>query len=61
MKKENETKTKLEIATELLNTTRDYIELLRVAPKLKQTFNSEVINNQIELNEKEIVDYANKL
>lgn len=61
MKKENEAKTKLEIATELLNTTRDYIELLRVAPKLKQTFNSEVINNQIDLNEKEIVDYANKL
>lgn len=52
---------KIKVATELLNTTKDYIELLKVAPKMKQTFNSEVINEQIKLNEKEIKENAEKL
>ena len=42
---------KIKVATELLNTTKDYIELLKVAPKMKQTFNIEVINEQIQLND----------
>lgn len=52
---------KIKIANELLNTTKDYIELLKVAPKMKQTFNAEVINEQIKLNEKEINQNAEKL
>lgn len=52
---------KIKVATELLNTTKDYIELLKVAPKMKQTFNAEVINEQIKLNEKEIKENAEKL
>lgn len=52
---------KIKIANELLNTTKDYIELLKVAPKMKQTFNAEVINEQIKLNEKEINQHAEKL
>ena len=52
---------KIKVATELLNTTKDYIELLKVAPKMKQTFNIEVINEQIQLNEKGIKENAEKL
>ena len=55
------TNEKIKVATELLNTTKDYIELLRVAPKMKQVFNSNVINEQLRLNEKEINDNAKKL
>ena len=58
---EKRQKTKIDTATELLNIAKDYVELLRVAPKLKKTFNVDVINNQIELNKKEIKDYANRL
>lgn len=52
---------KIKVATELLNTTKDYIELLKVAPKMKQTFNIEVINEQIQLNEKGIKENAEKI
>ena len=52
---------KIKVATELLNTIKDYIELLKVTPKMKQTFNSDVINEQIKLNEKELILSVKKL
>lgn len=60
-KEETQEELKIKIATDLITTTRDYIELLKVAPKLKQTFNNEVINEQINLNEKEIIKNAQEL
>lgn len=56
-----EKKEKIKIATEIFNTTKDYLELLKVYPKLKQKFNSDMIDDQINVNEKEIITNANKL
>ena len=56
-----ENKEKIKIATELFDTTKDYLEFLKVRSKLKQKFNADVIDNQININEKEIITNANKL
>ena len=52
---------KIKAATELLNTVKDYVEILKVNPKLKQTFNKDVIAEQIAVNETEIVNLVNYL
>ena len=52
---------KIKIATELYNTSKDYLELLKVSPKLKQTFNKQVIDEQISLNEAELKKLADSL
>lgn len=52
---------KIKIANELYNTVKDYIELLKVSPKLKQTFNNDVINEQIVINETELKKLADSL
>lgn len=54
-------KEKIELATLIYTTTKDYIELLKVSQKLTRDFNAEVIENQIEFNEQEIFEYVNKL
>lgn len=62
MKKEEiQEEIKIKGAMELISVARDYIELLKVAPKLKEAFNTEVINEQITLNEKEILRNAERL
>ena len=52
---------KIKIATELYNTSKDYLELLKVSPKMKQTFNKQVIDEQIALNEAELKKLADSL
>ena len=54
-------KEKIELATLIYTTTKDYIELLKVSQKLTRDFNAEVIENQIKFNEQEIFEYVNKL
>lgn len=45
---------KINIAKNLLETVKDYIEILKINPKLKQTFNKNVIDEQIKVNENDI-------
>lgn len=52
---------KINLAVELLNTVKDYVEILKVNPKLKQTFNKDVIGEQIKVNENEIKELVDKL
>ena len=52
---------KIKIANELALTLKDYTELVRVSPKMKRTFNKQVIDDQHKLNENTIQELASQL
>lgn len=52
---------KIATANDMLDTLKDYIELLKMQPKIKQSFNASAIKDQIMINENTIFESANLL
>lgn len=49
---------KIAIANSMIDTLKDYIELLKVQPKVKQKFNAVAIKEQIQVNENTVLESA---
>ena len=52
---------KIATANDMLDTLKDYIELLKVEAKIKQSFNAIAIKDQIMINENTIFESAKLL
>lgn len=52
---------KIATANDMMDTLKDYIELLKMQPKIKQSFNAIAIKDQIMINENTIFESAKLL